>query len=127
MPPYCSWPRIKPAGANRCLLAAPAVAGLAPIQIDGFFDDWQGEPALIDDSNDDAGPVDAIIHSWRIARGKRWRIIGVGVVAMFIWVGSAMLYVLVASIGMGMDVSSIFSNPGLVFLPEKPSNDKRND
>lgn len=28
-------------------------------------------------------------------------------------VGSAMLYVLVASIGMGMDVSSIFSNPGL--------------
>lgn len=28
-------------------------------------------------------------------------------------VGSAMLYVLVASIGMGMDVASIFSNPGL--------------
>ena len=31
--------------------------------------------------NDDAGPSTPIIHSWRIARGKRWRIIGVGLLA----------------------------------------------
>ena len=31
-------------------------------------------------------------------------------------VGSAMLYVLVASIGMGMDVSAVFSNPGLFLI-----------
>ncbi len=31
-------------------------------------------------------------------------------------VGSAMLYVLVASIGMGMDVSAVFSNPGLFLV-----------
>lgn len=41
--------------------------------------------------NDDAGPIEAIVHSWKIARGKRWRIIGVGLVAGFIFVGSAML------------------------------------
>ena len=41
--------------------------------------------------NDDAGPIDAILYSWRIARGRRWRIIGVGVIAGLIWVGSAML------------------------------------
>jgi hypothetical protein len=41
--------------------------------------------------NDDAGPIDAILCSWRIARGKRWRIIGVGLLAGFIVVGSAML------------------------------------
>lgn len=41
--------------------------------------------------NDDAGPIDAIIYSWRIARGRRWRIIGVGLIAMLIWMGSAML------------------------------------
>ena len=40
------------------LFAAPALAGLVPIQVDGFYDDWQGETALIDDSGDDAGPVD---------------------------------------------------------------------
>ena len=40
--------------------------------------------------NDDAGPIDAIIYSWRIARGRRWRIIGVGLIAMLIWM-SAML------------------------------------
>ena len=40
--------------------------------------------------NDDAGPVEAIMYSWRIARGKRWRIIGVGLLAMLIFVGSAM-------------------------------------
>jgi hypothetical protein len=41
--------------------------------------------------NDDAGPIEAILCSWRIARGKRWRIIGVGLLAGLIVVGSAML------------------------------------
>jgi hypothetical protein len=41
--------------------------------------------------NDDAGPIDAIIYSWRIARKRRWRIIGVGLIAGLIWIGSAML------------------------------------
>jgi len=41
--------------------------------------------------NDDAGPIDAVLYSWRIARGKRWRIIGVGLLAGLIAVGSAML------------------------------------
>jgi hypothetical protein len=41
--------------------------------------------------NDDAGPIEAIVYSWRIASGKRWRIIGVGLLAMLIFVGSAML------------------------------------
>ncbi|MGB8330620.1 MAG: hypothetical protein WCE62_10875, partial [Polyangiales bacterium] len=41
--------------------------------------------------NDDAGPIDAILYSWRMARGKRWRIIGVGLLAFFIVAGSAML------------------------------------
>ena len=40
--------------------------------------------------NDDAGPIEAIVYSWRIARGKRWRIIGVGLLAMLIFTGSAM-------------------------------------
>jgi hypothetical protein len=40
--------------------------------------------------NDDAGPIEAIIYSWRIAQGKRWRIIGVGLLAMLIFAGSAM-------------------------------------
>ncbi len=41
--------------------------------------------------NDDAGPIDAIVYSWRIARGKRWQIIGVGLLAVLIAMGSAML------------------------------------
>ena len=41
--------------------------------------------------NDDAGPIDAVLYSWRIARGKRWRIIGVGLLAGLIAAGSAML------------------------------------
>ena len=41
--------------------------------------------------NDDAGPIDAILHSWRIAHGKRWRIIGVFLLAGMISAGSAML------------------------------------
>ncbi len=56
--------------------------------------------------NDDAGPVDAILHSWRIARGKRWRIIGVGIVATLIWVGSAMLC------GIGL----LFGGPFVILL-----------
>jgi len=41
--------------------------------------------------NDDAGPIDAVLYSWRIARGKRWQIIGVGLLAALIAMGSAML------------------------------------
>jgi hypothetical protein len=41
--------------------------------------------------NDDAGPIEAILYSWRIARGRRWRIIGIGLLAALIAVGSAML------------------------------------
>lgn len=41
--------------------------------------------------NDDAGPIEAILYSWRIARGRRWRIIGVGLLAGLIVMGSAML------------------------------------
>ena len=41
--------------------------------------------------NDDAGPIDAIIHSWRIARGKRWSILGVSFIAGLIMSGSLML------------------------------------
>jgi hypothetical protein len=47
----------------------------------------QGELAF----NDDAGPIDAILYSWRIAHGRRWRIIGVGLLAGLIVMGSAML------------------------------------
>jgi len=41
--------------------------------------------------DDDAGPIEAIVRSWRIARGKRWRIIGVGLVAGLIVTASAMM------------------------------------
>ncbi|MGB5348727.1 MAG: hypothetical protein WBN10_03965, partial [Polyangiales bacterium] len=40
--------------------------------------------------NDDAGPIEAIVYSWRIARGKRWPIIGIGLLSMLIFGGSAM-------------------------------------
>lgn len=40
--------------------------------------------------NDDAGPIDAILYSWRIAHGRRWRIIGTGLLVGFIWLGSMM-------------------------------------
>lgn len=53
-------------------------AGLAFIQAELAF-------------NDDAGPIDAIMHSWRIAQGKRWMIIGVGLIGTLITAGSAML------------------------------------
>ena len=38
--------------------------------------------------NDDAGPIDAIIYSWRIARGKRWSILGVLLISTLIFMGS---------------------------------------
>ncbi len=41
--------------------------------------------------DDDAGPIAAIISSWNIARGRRWRIIGVGILASFIAGGSLLL------------------------------------
>ncbi|MCK9995139.1 MAG: endonuclease/exonuclease/phosphatase family protein [Candidatus Krumholzibacteria bacterium] len=42
-----------------CLLAPGFVlADLAPIQIDGYFDDWAALTPVLDDSADDAGPVD---------------------------------------------------------------------
>lgn len=41
--------------------------------------------------NDDAGPIEAIFYSWRIAKGKRWRIILVGLLAGLILAVSAML------------------------------------
>ena len=41
--------------------------------------------------NDDAGPIDAIIYSWRMARGKRWSMLGVSIIAGLIMLGSLML------------------------------------
>lgn len=41
--------------------------------------------------NDDAGPIDAIIYAWRIARGKRWSILGVTLIGALILSGSMML------------------------------------
>ena len=41
--------------------------------------------------DDDAGPIAAIVSSWKIARGRRWRIIGVGIIAGFIAAGSFLL------------------------------------
>ncbi len=41
--------------------------------------------------NDDAGPLESIVHSWRIARGKRWSILGVAIIAGLIMIGSLML------------------------------------
>jgi hypothetical protein len=68
---------------------AIAVAALLPVYIyvvTGIVF-MQAELAF----NDDAGPIDAVLHSWRIARGRRWRIIGVGLLAGLIALGSAML------------------------------------
>jgi len=41
--------------------------------------------------NDDAGPVEAVIYSWRIARGKRWLVLGVALISMLIALGSMLL------------------------------------
>jgi uncharacterized membrane protein len=64
------------------LVALPAyvyvVAGLAFMQIELAF-------------NDDAGPVEAIGVSWRIAKGKRLVTIGVGLISILIYLGSMML------------------------------------
>lgn len=64
------------------LIALPAyvyvVAGLAFMQVELAF-------------NDDAGPIEAIVISWRMARGKRLVIIGVGLLSVFIYLGSLML------------------------------------
>jgi len=63
-------------------VAAPlyiyALLGLAFAQVELAF-------------NDDAGPIDAIIYSWRIARGKRWSILGVAIISVLILSGSLML------------------------------------
>ena len=62
---------------------------LAPVYIYAFLGVvfMQAELAF----NDDSGPIDAILYSWRIARGKRLRIFGVAVVASLILMGSLML------------------------------------
>jgi len=41
--------------------------------------------------NDDSGPLEAIVYSWRLARGKRWSILGVVIIAGLIMAGSLML------------------------------------
>lgn len=41
--------------------------------------------------NDDAGPIDAIIYSWKIAKGQRLRIFGIGLLAGLVAMGSLML------------------------------------
>jgi hypothetical protein len=41
--------------------------------------------------NDDSGPISALVYSWRIARGRRLRILGVSIVAGLIMLGSMML------------------------------------
>ena len=47
------------AGVFFCLLAPGfTLADLAPLQIDGYFDDWATLAPVHDDSHDDAGPVD---------------------------------------------------------------------
>jgi endonuclease/exonuclease/phosphatase family metal-dependent hydrolase len=40
------------------LFALPAAAALAPIHLDGYFDDWTALTPVHDDSNDDTGVVD---------------------------------------------------------------------
>lgn len=64
------------------LIALPAyiyvVAGLAFMQVELAF-------------NDDAGPIEAIAISWKMARGKRLVIVGVGILSVFIYAGSLML------------------------------------
>jgi hypothetical protein len=37
--------------------------------------------------NDDAGPITAIVYSWRIAKKRRWRIIGVGFFGLIFLLG----------------------------------------
>ncbi len=41
--------------------------------------------------NDDSGPVSSLVYSWRIARGRRLRTLGVSLVAVLILLGSSMI------------------------------------
>lgn len=41
--------------------------------------------------NDDSGPISSLVYSWRIARGRRLRTLGVSLVAVLILLGSFML------------------------------------
>ncbi|MBW1831266.1 MAG: hypothetical protein JRJ10_06135 [Deltaproteobacteria bacterium] len=68
---------------------AIAVAVLFPVYVYVFtgIAFWRLELAF----NDDAGPIEAIVFSWRIARGRRWRIIGVWLIAALITMGTATL------------------------------------
>lgn len=88
--------------AGRPLLIAFGVLTPLYVYIVSGIAFMQAELAL----NDDAGPIEAILHSWRIARGKRWRIIGVGLIGLLIWVGSAMLC------GIGL----LFGGPFVILL-----------
>ncbi len=68
---------------------AIAIGVLLPVYVYVLtgFAFWRLELAF----NDDAGPIEAIVFSWRIARGRRWRIIGVWLIAALIALGSATL------------------------------------
>lgn len=41
--------------------------------------------------NDDSGPIEAVIYSWRIAKKNRWLILGVAIISGLIALGSLML------------------------------------
>lgn len=41
--------------------------------------------------NDDAGPIEAVVYSWRIASKRRWLILGVAIVSGMIAMGSMLL------------------------------------
>ena len=73
--------------AGRPLLIALGVLAPFYVYVLAERDPSQHELAY----NDDAGPIDAIVYSWRIARGKRLWIILVGFIATLIVGGSVML------------------------------------
>lgn len=41
--------------------------------------------------NDSAGPIEAVVYSWRIARGRRWLVLGVTIISALIAFGSMLL------------------------------------
>ena len=41
--------------------------------------------------NDSAGPIDAVVYSWRIARKRRWLVLGVTLISSLIAIGSMLL------------------------------------
>ncbi len=41
--------------------------------------------------NDSAGPVEAVLYSWRIARGRRWLVLGITIISGLIAFGSMLL------------------------------------